>query len=97
MDQEKYNQLREQLVESAQWPALYMFKFIIPNKDEKLETLKAIFPEGTQFAFKTSKDMRFISITVKIEMQDADAVIAIYEQTKHIEGLLALLSFNLEI
>ena len=90
MDQEKYNQLREQLIESAQWPALYMFKFIIPNKDEELETLKAIFPKGTQFAFKTSKDMRFISITVKIKMQDADAVIAIYEQTKQIEGLLAL-------
>ena len=90
MDQEKYNQLREQLIESAEWPALYMFKFIIPNKDEKLETLKAIFPAETKFAFKTSKDMRFISITVKITMQDADAVIAIYEQTKHIEGLLAL-------
>ncbi len=90
MDQEKYNQLREQLIESAQWPALYMFKFIIPNKDEKLETLKAIFPKGTRFAYKTSKDMRFISITVKIKMKDADAVIAIYEQTKKIEGLLAL-------
>ncbi len=90
MDQEKYNQLREQLIESTQWPSLYMFKFILPNKDEKLEAVKAIFPKGTQFAFKTSKDMRFISITVKIKMKDADAVIAIYEQTKHIEGLLAL-------
>ena len=90
MDQERYNQLRQQLADSAQWPALYMFKFIIPNKDEKLETLKAIFPEGTQFAFKTSRDIRFISITVKIIMKDADAVIAIYEQAKQIEGLLAL-------
>ncbi len=90
MDQEKYNQLREQLIESAQWPSLYMFKFIIPNKDEKLDAVKAIFPKETQFAFKTSKDMGFLSITVKIKLQDADAVIAIYEQTKHIEGLLAL-------
>jgi len=90
MDQEKYNQLREQLIESTQWPSLYMFKFIIPNKDEKLEAVKAVFPKGTKFAVKTSKDMRFISITVKIKMKDADAVIAIYEQTKHIEGLLAL-------
>ena len=90
MDQDRYNQLREQLIESAQWPALYMFKFIIPNKDEKLEALKAVFTKETQYAFKTSKDMRFISITVKIMMQDADAVIAIYEQTKKIEGLLAL-------
>ncbi|MCZ4695761.1 DUF493 family protein [Ancylomarina euxinus] len=90
MDPEKYNQLREQLIESAQWPALYMFKFIIPNKEDKLEAVKALFPAETQFAFKTSKDIRFISITVKIIMKDADAVIAIYEQAKHIEGLIAL-------
>jgi putative lipoic acid-binding regulatory protein len=90
MEQEKYNQLRDQLIESTQWPSLYMFKFIIPNKDEKLEAVKAIFPKGTQFAFKTSKDMGFLSITVKIKMKDADAVITIYEQTKHIEGLFAL-------
>ncbi len=90
MDQEKYNQLRDQLIESTQWPSLYMFKFIIPNKDEKLDAVKAVFPKGTQFAFKTSKDMRYLSITVKITMKDADAVIAIYEQTKHIEGLLAI-------
>jgi len=90
MDQERYNQLREQLIESAQWPSLYMFKFIIPNKDEKLEAVKIIFPKGTQFAYKTSKDMRFLSITVKLKMKNADAVISIYEKTKHIEGLLAL-------
>ena len=90
MDQEKYNQIRKQLIDSTQWPSIYMFKFIIPNKDEKTEAIKAIFPKGTQFAFKTSKDMRYLSITIKIMMKDADAVIAIYEQTKHIEGILAL-------
>jgi len=90
MNQEKYNQLRDQLIESTQWPSLYMFKFIIPNKDEKLDTVKALFPTGTPFAFKTSKDLRFISITVKINMNDADQVIAIYQEAKNIEGLLAL-------
>ncbi len=90
MNQEKYNQLREKLIESTKWPGLYMFKFIIPNKNEKLEAVKAVFPKGTKFTFKTSRDIRFISITVKIRMQNADAVIAIYEQTKRIDGLLAL-------
>jgi len=90
MNQEKYNQLRDQLIESTQWPSLYMFKFIIPNKDEKLDAVKALFKAGTQFAFKTSKDLRFISITVKIKMKDADQVIAVYEEAKSIEGLLAL-------
>lgn len=90
MDQDKYNQLREQLIESTQWPSLYMYKFIIPNKDEKLDAVKALFPSETEFAFKTSKDMRFISVTVKIIMADADKVIAIYEEAKNIEGLFAL-------
>ena len=90
MDQEKYQKLRQQLIDSSQWPSLYMFKFIIPNKDEKLEAVKAMFPSETKFAFKTSKDIRFISITVKIKMKNADEVIGIYSQANNIEGLLAL-------
>ena len=67
-----------------------MFKFIIPNSDEKVNTIKQLFPPKTEFAFKTSKDIRFISITVKIKMKNADEVIDIYSQANKIEGLLAL-------
>jgi len=90
MDQKKYAKIRQQLIDSTQWPSIYMFKFIIPNKDEKTEAVKAMFPKGTKFSFKTSRDMRFLSITIKIKMKNADAVIAIYKKAEQIEDLFAL-------
>ncbi|PKQ61320.1 hypothetical protein BZG02_16130 [Labilibaculum filiforme] len=90
MEQEKYNKLRYQLMESFSWPSLYMFKFIIPNSDEKVNAIKALFPSETQFSYKTSKDLKFIGITVKKTMESADAVIDIYIKAQSIEGVMML-------
>lgn len=90
MDQEKYNKLRQQLLESGNWPTLYMFKFIVPNKDDKMNAVKNLFPENTDFAYKTSRDIRFIGITVKIMMQTPDEVIEIYSRAQGIQGIMTL-------
>lgn len=90
MDQTKYNQLRNQLLESTNWPSLYMFKFIIPNKEEKLLAVKNLFPKETEFSYKTSRDIKFIGITVKKEMNSPDDILEIYANAKNIEGLVAL-------
>ncbi|RUT79691.1 DUF493 family protein [Ancylomarina longa] len=90
MDQEKYKQMRQQLLDSNNWPSLYMFKFIIPNKEDKLTAIKNLFPENTEFVFKTSRDIRFIGITVKIIMDSPDTVLKIYDQAKNIEGIISL-------
>jgi hypothetical protein len=90
MEQEKYSKLRYQLMESLTWPSLYMFKFIIPNSDEKVNTIKKLFPSHAEFSFKTSKDLKFIGITVKQTMESADAVIDIYIEASRIEGVMML-------
>ncbi|PKQ62922.1 DUF493 family protein [Labilibaculum manganireducens] len=90
MEKEKYAKLRYQLMESLTWPSLYMFKFIIPNSDEKVKAVKELFPPETEFSFKTSKDLKFIGITVKKEMESADDVIDIYMKAQHIEGIVIL-------
>ncbi len=90
MEQEKYSKLRYQLMESLTWPSLYMFKFIIPNSDEKVKAIKELFPVDTEFSFKTSKDLKFIGITVKQTMESADAVIDIYIEASRIEGVMML-------
>ncbi|MDQ1770783.1 DUF493 family protein [Labilibaculum sp. A4] len=90
MEKEKYTKLRYQLMESLTWPSLYMFKFIIPNSDEKVKAVKELFPADTEFSFKTSKDLKFIGITLKKEMESADAVIDIYMKAQRIEGIMIL-------
>ena len=39
MDQDRYNKIKEQLIESTQWPSMYMFKFIVPNNKDKLNAV----------------------------------------------------------
>ena len=90
MDQEKYNSIKQQLFESTKWPSLYMFKFIVPNGEDKLSAVKNLFPEGTEFTYKTSRDVRFIGVTVKIVMASADDVIEIYSRAEGIKGIMAL-------
>lgn len=90
MDQEKYNKTKQQILESTKWPSLYMFKFIVPNKDEKQNAVKNLFPKDTEFTYNLSKDMRFIGITTKIVMASADDVIEIYDRAKGIKGIMAL-------
>jgi len=90
MDKEKYKKMRQQLLESSNWPSIYMFKFIIPNKDDKLNAVKNLFPENTEFSYKTSRDIRFIGITIKKEMKSPDEVLEVYERAKGIKGVISL-------
>lgn len=90
MDQEKYNRIKQQLFESTKWPSLYMFKFIVPNNENKINAVKNLFPTDTEFTYKTSKDIRFIGITVKKVMNSADDVVEIYARAQGIKGIMAL-------
>lgn len=90
MDHEKYTKLRYTLMESTQWPSMYMFKFIIPNTEEKLNEIKALFSEDTEYTFKTSRDIKFIGVTVKKLMNTADDVIDVYMNAQKIQGVVTL-------
>nr|WP_320118628.1 hypothetical protein [uncultured Marinifilum sp.] len=90
MDQEKYNRIKQQLFESTKWPSLYMFKFIVPNNEDKINAVKNLFPTDTEFTYKTSKDIRFIGITVKKVMNSAEDVVEVYARAQGIKGIMAL-------
>ncbi|MPQ46182.1 DUF493 family protein [Marinifilum sp. N1E240] len=90
MDQDKYNRIKQQLFESTQWPSLYMFKFIVPNNEDKINAVKNLFPEDTEFSYKTSKDIRFIGVTVKKIMNSADDVVEVYSRAQGIKGIMSL-------
>ena len=90
MDQDKYNRIKQHLIESTQWPSVYMFKFIVPNNENKLNAVKNLFPEETEFSYKTSRDIRFIGVTVKMMMHSAEEVIDIYSRAQGIKGIMSL-------
>lgn len=90
MDEKKLEQLRARLDEMHTWPAMFMFKFILPNEEEKITQLKLIFGESAEFAAKTSRKGNYTSITVKQIMLNADAIFERYLAAAKIEGIISL-------
>lgn len=69
------------------WPAEYMFKFIVPK--DSLAQVEALFP-SCDIQFRDSRKGNYVSATVSLEVESADLVIAIYEKAANIKGLIAL-------
>lgn len=80
---------KEKLESVQKFPGLYTYKFIITGGKEKIEELRAVLPQD-EFIELPSKTGKYVSITVKKQMQNADEVIAIYKQVGAIKGIMML-------
>ena len=87
MDQNWIDSFRKKLDQHYTWPALYIFKFIVPTGKE--EEVKQLFPRHTPVE-KISKQGNYKSMTVEMMMPSGDAVLSIYLQAAKIEGIVAL-------
>ncbi len=90
MDKKKLEALRTQLNEFHKWPSMYMFKFILPNNEQSIKSLKAIFGETSSFSSRLSKNGKYTSVTVKEIMLSADKVFERYTEAAKIEGIISL-------
>ena len=79
--------LREKLDQHYAWPALYTFKFIVPNGKE--QEVISIFPQHTATQ-RASKNGKYTSITLQMMMPSSEAVILVYQKAAAIEGIIAL-------
>jgi uncharacterized protein len=89
MEAGKFDEARfkELLDENYSWPTAYRFKFIL--KKERLEEMKAIFPEAS-FELRESGKGNYLSVTFEKIMQSSDEVVAQYSKASVVEGVLAL-------
>lgn len=81
------NQFKEKLDIEYSWPALYMFKFIVPKGQEN--KVKLLFPYN-EISMKASKNGNYISITAQVMMNSSEAIVKIYEEAYKIEGVISL-------
>jgi putative lipoic acid-binding regulatory protein len=86
-----YQRLKDELEKNDKWPVKYMYKFIVPNKEENEEEVKKAF-DGKKFDFHKnySKSGKYVSLTLVTEENSADDIINRYRSLEHIEGLVAL-------
>jgi len=80
-------EFKERLDQEHNWPAPYLFKFIVPK--DLQDRVSAHFPEDS-VSIKSSSNGNYRSITVNLTMGSSEEVLEIYEKVHQIEGVIAL-------
>ena len=86
---EQFEKLSQTLNKEGNWPLLYMFKFIIPAENKQIALVESKFSDEAVITQKQSFNGKYISITIKEIMLDADSIINRYKEMDGIEGLMA--------
>ena len=91
MTNSDFERIRKSLDDYHDWPAVYMFKFIVPSDNKKIALVEALFDSKTaQIRSKQSTKGNYTSITVREVMTNVDSVMNCYREAAKIEGLIAL-------
>ena len=94
MDQktkEFYDRLKVELDNSNTWPAIYLFKFIVPTDDDKIQRVESAFDcMGAVINTKKSKTGKFTSISIDVTMKDSQEIVDKYLEVSTIEGIVSL-------
>jgi len=87
---EQFKNLYEKLSKDKNWPQVYMFKFIIAASNKNIALVESKFSDEATIQQKESSGGKYISITVKEVMLNAEAVIEKYREISTIEGVMSL-------
>ena len=89
--QDFYKKLKQSLEETTAFPSKYMFKFIVPSKDDKVAQIENMFNHlGAVIQTKPSSTGKYESITIVANMDSADAIIEKYKEVSAVEGVISL-------
>jgi putative lipoic acid-binding regulatory protein len=88
---EFYERLRTELNNSNTWPAEYLFKFIVPTDQEKIEKVENAFNSmGAVIETKHSKTGKYTSISIDVQMPNAQKIIDKYLELSTVKGIISL-------
>lgn len=90
-EEEFYKKLKLQLEDTSSWPADYLYKFIVPTSEDKINQIQDVFDNtGAVIESKQSKKGTYTSISITVNLANADAVIQKYKQVGNVEGVISL-------
>ena len=90
LNAETKQRLLDRLNEVHAWPSVYMFKLIFEPDAERLDKVLALFPPEAELLRKYSAGGKYLSITAREVMINAEEVVARYEVAAGIEGVIML-------
>ncbi len=75
------------LDETMKFPAVYLFKFIVPLA--QVQNMTKIL-DGMEIEQKASSNGNYISVSAKALMNKSDDIVAVYEKAAVIQGVISL-------
>ena len=91
--EEFYIKLKAQLEDLTVFPTLYLYKFIVPTKDDDtkvLEVTNKFDNLGATIKTRKSKNGKYTSVSIEVKMKSADVIIEKYKEITTIEGIISL-------
>jgi putative lipoic acid-binding regulatory protein len=86
-----YTKLKVQLEDTTEFPADYMYKFIVPSSENQVKEVQDLFNnKGAVIKTKKSKTGKYISLSVVLKIESADKVIEYYKKVENIKGIISL-------
>ena len=86
-----YLRFEEQLLESQDWPGMYMYKFIVKDGTDEIDQLKKILDNyDGNISFKSSSTNKFISVTFEHKVSSPSDVIKVYREVSVIDDIISL-------
>ena len=86
-----YSRFYSRLEKSQSWPGSYMFKFIVKSENPQIDNLKALFiTKEKKVSLVASSKKKFQSLTITLEMNSPNDVIAIYKKAADFKDVITL-------
>ena len=84
---EFYTKLKGQLEDTTDFPADYMYKFIVPTDGNQLAEIESLFDnKGAVITTKNSKTGKYVSVTIVLKLNSADEIISYYKVSNSSKG-----------
>jgi hypothetical protein len=89
--EEFYERLKVELDMSNTWPALYLFKFIVPTDKDNIARVELAFDSmGAVIKTRKSKTAKFTSISVDVQVKGSQEIVDKYLEVSTIKGIISL-------
>ena len=88
---EFYTKLKAQLDDTTEFPADYLYKFIVPTEANQAAEVETIFNNsGAVINKKKSKTGKYVSVSIVLKIESSDKVISYYKRAEKIKGIISL-------
>ena len=88
---EFYIKLKDQLDETTNFPADYLYKFIVPTDGNQVNEVEELFNNtGAVIKTKKSKTGKYVSVSIVLKIENSEKVISYYKKAEKIKGIISL-------